>query len=261
MQAPAEVAEPVTGTSAAADTIEAGTHTPASGRNTIPLGNKLPLGQKDFAARIKQAYQKDPTFCSEETNSSMLYLEGLWWKGKQIASPADDMLRQHIISEAHDSEYAGHMGYTKTLHTVQRNFTWPHMAEHIHEYVHGCHACQTNKKPSTKPAGLLQPIAVPDEPWDVATTDFITGLPTTQHGYDAILVFVDKLTKYVHLAPTYTTCTAEDWAELFRAHVVVYHGLPKRILSDRGGHLVGHFNQALAKRLDIAWDLPTAYKL
>ena len=42
--------------------------------------------------------------------------------------------------------------------------------------------------------------------------------------------------------------------------MVVYHGLPKRILSDRGGHFVGHFNQALAKRLDIAWDLTTAYK-
>jgi hypothetical protein len=31
--------------------------------------------------------------------------------------------------------------------------------------------------------------------------DFITQLPVTKKGYDAIAVFVDRLTKMVHFAP------------------------------------------------------------
>ena len=45
-------------------------------------------------------------------------------------------------------------------------------------------------------------------PWDCSRLDFITQLPVTRRGIDAIMVVVDKLTKMVHLIPTTTTCTA-----------------------------------------------------
>ena len=72
----------------------------------------------------------------------MLLLDDFWWKGEQIVVPVNEKLRLDIIKEAHDSAYAGHLGYTKTLHAVQRNYTWPYMAEQIHKYVRGCHICQ-----------------------------------------------------------------------------------------------------------------------
>lgn len=49
-----------------------------------------------------------------------------------------------------------------------------------------------------KPSGLLQPLPVPDWKWDQIGMDFITGLPKTWKGYDAICVIVDRLTKVVH---------------------------------------------------------------
>ena len=58
-------------------------------------------------------------------------------------------------------------------------------------------------------SGLLQPLHIPHGPWDSVSTDFVTGLPKTKAGYDAILVFVDRLTKYVHIVPTRTVCTAK----------------------------------------------------
>ncbi len=44
--------------------------------------------------------------------------------------------------------------------------------------------------------------------------DFITHLPRSKSGYDAITVSVDKKTKMVHFAPTTTTCSAVETARL-----------------------------------------------
>jgi hypothetical protein len=63
--------------------------------------------------------------------------------------------------------------------------------------------------------------------------DFITQLPVTKSGYDAIAVFVDRLTKMVHFAPTYTDCSARDVARLFNDTVFKHHGLPSELISDR----------------------------
>ena len=45
--------------------------------------------------------------------------------------------------------------------------------------------------------------------------DFVTHLPKTKKGYDALLVMVDYVTKMMILRPTYSTVTAVDTARLF----------------------------------------------
>ena len=45
--------------------------------------------------------------------------------------------------------------------------------------------------------------------WQSVSMDFITQLPETSRGHDAILVFVDRLTKMVHFAPTRIDVSAE----------------------------------------------------
>ena len=49
---------------------------------------------------------------------------------------------------------------------------------------------------------------------------------------DAVLVVVDKLTKYAHFIATTTEVTALQTAELLLKHVVKYFGLPTRIIGD-----------------------------
>ena len=63
--------------------------------------------------------------------------------------------------------------------------------------------------------------------------DLITGLPKTQGGYDAIVVFVDKLTKMIHAIPTNTIVDAPTLANIFFKEIFRLHGLPKAIISDR----------------------------
>jgi hypothetical protein len=64
--------------------------------------------------------------------------------------------------------------------------------------------------------------------------DFITGLPRTQKGYDATWVIVDRLTKVAHFIPVKTTHKGSQLAELYMARIVCLHGVPKKIMSDRG---------------------------
>ena len=61
-----------------------------------------------------------------------------------------------------------------------------------------CPSCQLQTTHLHNPTGLLQPLDIPSYAWHTVTTDYITALPLTADGNNAIAVFVDKPTKYVH---------------------------------------------------------------
>lgn len=71
------------------------------------------------------------------------------------------------------------------------------MKKEIKKFVELCVVCQTKKYSTQKPAGLLQPLPVPTQVWEDVSMDFITGLPQSR-GYTAIMVVVDRLSKYAH---------------------------------------------------------------
>ncbi len=56
------------------------------------------------------------------------------------------------------------------------------MKKDIAEYVAVCDVCQRVKAEHQKPAGLLQPLPIPEWKWDKLGMDFITGLPRTSKG-------------------------------------------------------------------------------
>jgi hypothetical protein len=64
--------------------------------------------------------------------------------------------------------------------------------------------------------------------------DFIVGLPRTRDGYDYIWVVVDRLTKACHFIPVKTSYNSVVLAELYISWIVCLHGVPKKIVSDRG---------------------------
>jgi hypothetical protein len=130
-----------------------------------------------------------------------------------VVVPAGEA-RNRVLEEAHDSPYSGHFGKHKVLHQINQNFWWRGWRKDVESYVFGCMVCQRDKAQTVKKAGLLQPLSVPSFKWKSVSMDFITQLPVTKKGYDAIAVFVDRLTKMVHLAPTYTDCLAIDVARL-----------------------------------------------
>jgi hypothetical protein len=71
---------------------------------------------------------------------------------------------------------------------------------------------------------------VPEWKWKEIAMDFIVGLPRTQLGYDSIWVIVDRLNK----VPVKTTYSRPQLEELYMLRIVYLHGVPKKIMSDRG---------------------------
>ena len=163
------------------------------------------------------------------------------------------------MHECHDAPYSGHGGFHKTKRAVTRQFWWPHLARDVAEYVQTCDLCQRNKSAHTKPAGKLLPLPIPDGKWEVITCDFVTSLPKTKNGFDAICVFVDKLTKMCHLCPTTSDVNAEGTAQLFVDHVWRYHGLPRKIISDRGTQFTSNVFRGICSLLQIEQGLSSAF--
>jgi hypothetical protein len=73
--------------------------------------------------------------------------------------------------------------------------------------------------------------------------DFIVSLPRTHTTYDFIWVVVDRLTKAAHFITVKTTYNSAVLAELYISRIVCLHGVPKKIVSDRGTQFTSHFLQ------------------
>jgi hypothetical protein len=72
------------------------------------------------------------------------------------------------------------------------------MKRDVTEYIALCDTCQRVKVEHQRPAGLLQPLKIPEWKWEEIRMDFIGGLPHIQARYDSIWVIVDRLTKVAH---------------------------------------------------------------
>ena len=88
--------------------------------------------------------------------------------------------------------------------------------------------------------------------------DFITSLPRTQKGHDAIWVVVDRLTKMARFISTKTTVTANELAYLFVDELFRFYGLPMDIVSDRDSKFTSEFWSQVFKKLETTLSMSSA---
>jgi hypothetical protein len=89
--------------------------------------------------------------------------------------------------------------------------------------------------------------------------DFIVRLPRTRDGYDSIWVIVDRLTKVAHFIPVKTTYSGAQLAELYMSRIVCLHGVPKKIVLDRGTQFTSRFWKRLHESMDTKLNISSAY--
>lgn len=178
---------------------------------------------------------------------------------ERVCVPDNAELRRIILDEAHKSKLSIHPGMTKMYQDLKHMFWWPGMKRQVAEYVASCLTCQKAKVEHQKPAGLLQPLSVPQWKWESISMDFVVALPKTQRKFDSIWVIVDRLTKSAHFIPVRTNYNVAKLAEIYVGEIVRLHGVPSSIVSDRDPKFTSHFWGALQKALGTELGLSSAY--
>jgi hypothetical protein len=164
-----------------------------------------------------------------------------------------------VLRENHDSKVAGHFGQTRTLLRLRDNFYWKGMDDEVRTYVRECDTCQRDKTQQHKKFGLLQPLEIPDRPWQSISMDFIVGLPESE-GNTQIWVVVCRLSKMAHFIalPTQAEVPTRELAKTFAKEIWRLHGLPAEIVSDRDPKFMSHLWQDLMEHLDVQLSMSTA---
>ncbi|KAL0546152.1 hypothetical protein IC582_016058 [Cucumis melo] len=178
---------------------------------------------------------------------------------RRLCVPSDSAIKTELLSEAHSSPFSMHPGSTKMYQDLKRVYWWRNMKREVAEFVSRCLVCQQVKAPRQKPAGLLQPLSIPEWKWENMSMDFITGLPRTLRGFTVIWVVVDRLTKSAHFVPGKSTYTASKWAQLYMSEIVRLHGVPVSIVSDRDARFTSKFWKGLQTAMGTRLDFTTAF--
>jgi len=186
-------------------------------------------------------YNNDPFFARlgrpGKSSERFRLHNGLWYLEEtgQVARLCVPtvQLQRRLMEELHDTPMAAHPGRDRMAANLTRRFFWPRMAKHIADFVAKCPACQRSKpRPGTTP-GLLQPLPIPAGAWASISVDFMTDLPRTQRGRDALLVVVDRFSKMIHLTAVHKSDSAAETARVMTRDVIRLHGVPREIVSDR----------------------------
>ncbi|GJY70405.1 putative reverse transcriptase domain-containing protein [Tanacetum coccineum] len=160
----------------------------------------------------------------EQRTDGTLCLNGRSW------IPCRGNLRELIMHESYKSKYSIHPGSDKMYQDLKKLYWWSNMKAEIATYK-----------------------------WKNITMDFVTKLPKTSSGLDAIWVIVNRLTKSVHFLPMKETGSMEKLARQYLKEVISRHGVPVSIISDRDSKFTSHFWQSLNKALGTQLDMRTAY--
>jgi hypothetical protein len=221
----------------------------------------LPWSQKSAEGQIGDAKIQEirdlitegrgPKFTDDEQGT-------VWFKDK-ICVPDIESLRETILKEAHDSNYSNHTRSTKMYQDLKLKYWWYGLKRYVAAHVAMCDVCQRVKAEHQRPTGLLHPLKIPEWKWEEIGKDFITGLPCTLKGYDSIWVIMDRLTKVAHFISVKTTYKGSQLVELYMARIMSLHGVPKKIVLDRGSQSTSRFWKSYHENMNAKLNFSSAY--
>ena len=172
-------------------------HVPNRDSDTDPLSHDKLVIEQENDPELKDLGQRALTLQEAEEVPVCFYKQNgvLMRKWRPPDAPASDewqvvhqivvpkVCHREVISIAHDSPMAGHLGVRKTHDRILIHFWWPTLRKDVSEYCRSCHTCQVVGKPNQKiPAAPLKPIPAFDEPFSRVRVDCVGPLPKTKSG-------------------------------------------------------------------------------
>ena len=90
--------------------------------------------------------------------------------------------------------------------------------------------------------------------------NFVTHLPRTPQGHDAVWVITDRLTKSAHFLAVRMTFTFEIFCRLYIREIVRLHGVPVSIVSDKDPRFTANFCRVSLQKVVIGMYFLFLYK-
>ena len=199
---------------------------------------------------VVQALKKEDGLTWEE--DGVVYMEG------RIYVLNNKKIKEEILKENHNLVDMGHPEQHRMLKLLKRTYWWPGLKEDVKRYIQEYFKCRQNKVQYQRKAGELHPLEIPQGPWQEISIDIIGSLPKSNK-MDTILVIVNQFTKIICLKTTMMNILSEGIAKIYRDDIWKLHGVPRRILSNRGPQFTSKFIEEFTKALRTKRQLLMAY--
>jgi hypothetical protein len=153
----------------------------------------------------------------------------VWHVVHQIGVPV--RYRTDVMSLAHDTPMAGHLGVDKTCARILSHFYSPKLGKDVSEFCKSYHVCQMVGKPNQKiPSVPLQPIPAFEEPFSRVLVDYVGPLPKTKVENQYLLTIMCTSTRFPEGIPLRNIKAKTIVKALTKFFSFV--GVPKSIQSD-----------------------------
>ncbi|GFU35214.1 transposon Tf2-9 polyprotein [Trichonephila clavipes] len=146
----------------------------------------------------------------------------------------------------------------KLMTGFARDFYWPGMYRNVVRYVMHCRECQRRKSVPQRPPGRLVPIPPAIAPFHRIGIDLLGRFPKSAHGNKWIIVCTDYSTRYA-ITKALPTAEVAEIAKFLLEEIVLRHGAPRVIITDRGAVFRSRLVSSLVDLCNIDHRFTTAY--
>ena len=148
------------------------------------------------------------------------------FRGSRLLVPTS--VRQTLIALAHES----HQGVVRTKQRLRDLYWWPRMDLEVQTCIACCVACQSNYKTAFTHPAPLQPVQLPEGPWQKLGLDIVGPFETAFPACRYAITLVDYYSKWPELAFSHSATTAD--VIKFLMSTFSRHGNPENIVTDNG---------------------------
>ncbi|UYV75949.1 hypothetical protein LAZ67_13001892, partial [Cordylochernes scorpioides] len=201
---------------------------------------------------------EDPNFKRFPIIDNILYKKNYDPIGRSWLLVVPKSLRLEVLRSLHDSPTAGHLGFAKTYDRIRRRFYWPGLFRSVRNYVGHCRECQRRKSIPQLPPGNLKPIIPSSAPFQKIGVDLLGRFPLTRDGNRWVIVCTDYLTKYA-ITKAIPTGGAVEVARFILNEIILKHGAPREMITDRGRSFQAKLIKELTKMCRMSQHFTTAY--
>lgn len=132
------------------------------------------------------------------------------------------------------------------------------MCKYVKKFIRICTTCQLKKLERIKLTGLLQPLPIPNRIQSATSTYFIEGLLVSIN-YSAILVVIDRLSKYCNFIPLKHHFNSISITRVFVREIVRLYAILESIVSDKDKNFTNFFWDELFILQKIKFPMSSSY--